>query len=576
VLRCAPSFRRPRFPSEGGPEILPSLRPAFALLLLVAALALPALGSAEAAPEAPPSHSVAEGRPPVRLRIDVPMSLLRLGLAGAGLGVFAWGVRLRRRGRGDHLRRTRLAALAALGALSYASYYYFFQLHHVGGLDVEDVFTYYVASKYSPEVGYFGLYECSLAALVESGGARLDDLERVRDLRSLRVIAPREAWVRGRRCKEEEFSAERWEAFRRDVTWFRSRMSPSSFRHLMVDHGYQPSPVWTAMARPLSSLLGVDVHGPVILSRADRVVVLLAILGVAWGFGLEAASIVAIVWGTGFLWRYSWIGDNYLRQVWLAAALFGICLARRGRHAASGAVLTLSALLRVFPAVFVGGHLLRSARRALATRRLPEGARRFAAGAGVALGVLVVAGFAIPGRGLGVYAEFSEKISRFAEAPGLNKVGLPALAGFLLGETGERTGEAPAWAVAAVRGGQLALVAALLVLAWRALARAEPWEGAALGFVLVPFLTQPANYYYSLVLPAALLATRRPRIGLALFATTLLWGGAGLVYYGGPRSLDAREFATESLIAVLFCLFVAREMTLPAPAVGEADASGAR
>ncbi|MCZ6463039.1 MAG: hypothetical protein O7A09_01790 [Proteobacteria bacterium] len=494
-----------------------------------------------------------------RLVLDYQQSVLHMGLAATGLALFGWGAFLRRSGRSERYRRTRRGALLALAALSYSSFYYFFQFHHPHGLKAEDVYSYYIGSKYAPELGYFGLYECTLTALVENGTASLDEIQWVRDLRTLRVIRPRQAWVRGKRCRDQSFEPARWAEFQRDVTWFRERMRDADFAHLMTDHGYQPGPVWTAMARPLSSLAPTEDAGPTLLSRLDRVVVLAVFLVVAWAFGLEAACLVAIVWGTGFLWRYGWIGDNYLRQMWMASALSGICLARKGMHGGAGALLTFSALLRLFPAVFALGYVLQAALRGWRERSIPPNAVRFAIGAGIAGVVLVAASVGIADRGVAIYGEFYQKISRFEASPATNKVGLPVLANSLLTRAAGEGDEPPLWAVVGVQGARWALVAALLWLLGRALARAQPWEGAALGFTLVPVLTQPTNYYYTFVLAAALLATRRPRIALFLLGASVAWSANGLVFYR-----EQAGFVGASLIALVFCAALLWEMQRPA------------
>ena len=56
-----------------------------------------------------------------------------------------------------------------------------------------------------------------------------------------------------------------------------------------------------------------------------------------------------------------------------------------------------------------------------------------------------------------------------------------------------------------------------------------------MGATLILVLTMPAAYYLSFVLAAAMLATRRPRIGIELMLALLGWNLACLLYSERPR-----------------------------------------
>jgi hypothetical protein len=108
-------------------------------------------------------------------------------------------------------------------------------------------------------------------------------------------------------------------------------------------------------------------------------------------------------------------------------------------------------------------------------------------------------------------------------------------------------------------------------LFWRALADSQRWEAAALGFSLIPVLSQPANYYFSFTLAAALLASRRPRIGVWLIAASALWIVVGLLFYREPVS-----YVWASWIALGLSAGVLFEMGRPAceePGLGAAGVS---
>jgi len=144
--------------------------------------------------------------------VDYRMNLIRTAILIAGFAVFACRF-FRPLSGSEKLARLRLILLLILAATAYASYYQFFQHSHVRGFATTDNFHYYVGSKYFDELGYFGLYECSLVALAE-GGLQLSDSSRgkARDLRSME-LQPYSAIKRNGVTCPERFGSARWAAF---------------------------------------------------------------------------------------------------------------------------------------------------------------------------------------------------------------------------------------------------------------------------------------------------------------------------------------------------------------------------
>ncbi len=495
--------------------------------------------------------------------VDYPFAVFRLGLALGGLALLVW----RLRAPSEQAERWARWSLVVLALVGVCSYYYFFQLGKPGGFDRRDTYHYYVATKYAPELGYFRLYECSLVALAEAGRPLVTP-HRVRNLRTLEIEGIERALARKGECKAA-FAAERWEQFRYDVSWFRTRIADKIWARMMLDHGYNAPPVWTALVRPISALVPVDGGWFPYVARIDRFLIGLSFVGVAWVFGIEAAALMALAWASCFLWRYSWAGDAYVRHIWFAALLAGICSLRKGAHLLSGALLMTSTLLRIFPGAFLvtyGAHALRKVWR---SRSLPRPIGRFAASVVASAVILLGASVFAAGRGIAVLPEFAEKILPFASKKGFNKVGLPVLR-YQLAELSNRARDVasevaggqpapPHPAVSVIlRLLQLGLLAALAVLLWRALPAALEWEAAVLGLTLIPLLTQPTNYYYPFVVTAALLSTRRPRIGLLLLGTCIAWSVNGLFFY-----MEFAEFVGASLIAIVFSFLLASEMARP-------------
>ena len=503
------------------------------------------------------------------------LSLVRSGIALAGFGVFGWGVWLRRRGQADRAYTARVALLSLLAVASFAGYYNFFGATHPGGFKGADVFHYYMGSKYAREIGYFELYHCTLAALIEDRRHDPADVPDVRGQHSLRLQS-REATLHGVRKCPERFEPSRWREFKADAAFFRQRILGRSWTHLLVDHGYNPTPVWSFVGGLFSKNVAAEVGSFEALITVDRVLAVMMAALIAWAFGIEAACLAALVWGASPLWSYNWIGDAFLRNSWLFTAVAGLCLLERGRHASSGALLAASTLLRLFPGVLVAGffaHVLHRWRLA----GVPASAKRFAIGVTVSAAILLVGGAVGTGRGPAAYLEFREKVSGVVGQPGVNKLGLSALADNWISRATTRevtisTGKSVKIAepapvlTGAVRFLQLLLVAAGLFGFWRGLSRVTSAEAAVLSFALIPLLTSPANYYYPFVTFAALLTPRRPWTGVALSIATVAWIAAAQIWF-----LDEARYRAYDVIAVGFSLTILLGVAFSRP---EAEESG--
>ena len=351
--------------------------------------------------------------------LDRHLLVLRACLAGATLGWLVWSAWLGRSGRAQRWSRSRRAALALLATVAFCANFNFFA---ATSIHKHEFFHYYLGAKFSPELGYYGIYRCSVAAAFEQGFEERDPLFRVTDLRDNDVrmywaIAPRSP-----RC-DGAFSPARWEAFKTDIARFRELLG-TEWRRVLLDHGFNPTPIWTLIARPLTALFPVEMSSLWILARLDLALILILLAGIGWAFGFEAACLAAIAWGANPHTRYQWIGDAFLRNIWLSASMLGLCLLRKGRYRGAGALLTLSSLLRIFPALFVFGYLVRQLRSWLGSGSPDPGFRRFLVSSLVTGLLLVVGGAAAAGRGPGVYFEFSRRISALTEFIPNNGVGL--------------------------------------------------------------------------------------------------------------------------------------------------------
>ena len=136
------------------------------------------------------------------------------------------------------------------------------------------------------------------------------------------------------------------------------------------------------------------------------------------------------------------------------------------------------------------------------------------------------------------------KLGTFATAPISNDIGLGVMTQWIF------PGSNAASILLRISGSL-----AFLALFWHAMRNLKDWEAATAGILLIPILTNPTNYYFSFFAIAALMAHHRPRVGLILLATALLWNINGLVLYQKHS-----EFYWASVIAVVSCFALVFEL----------------
>lgn len=511
-------------------------------------------------------------------QVDAAIGQLRIALALAGIGLFALGMWQRRRGIAESRWSGRRILLGVVAVLAFAANYNLFVWT---GLHRHELYHYYLGSKYFPELGYFSLYTCSVTAGL--GDAPLpDELTEITDLRSKRRLPAAEAMATAAPCRDA-FTPERWEAFRGDVALFRKLMGDPGWYRVLRDHGYNPSPAWTLVGRALSSSAPATPAGLWLLARIDLALLVLLFGMLGWAFGFEAMCVAAIAWGASGHTRYQWTGDALLRQSWLAASVVAVCLMRMRRPAASGVLLAYAALERVFPAGFFIGYGVRELCIWIRERRASSGFWRFVVAAGIATIAIAAAGTWVAGRGTGVWLEFADNTRGMVAFTPKNGLGLEYALRFTTtqppdweeGSGSETEVEATIQAhkqrtLESRRGIQIAALAGFALLfvgaCWRG-ARREPdgsfrladWEAIAMGAAAIPVLSMPGSYYVGFVVLGAALATRRPRIGLALLLTTLGFAICVVHYHG--RALG---FAVSSWILLAYAAWLLAELWLPA------------
>lgn len=468
--------------------------------------------------------------PPLPWVTPARVGPLRDALGTLGLLLVGWS--LLARPRQSWIDRARRACLGAVALLVLLGWWNFLSFRFPVYAHWWEAFHYYVGAKYFPELGYDGLYECVALADAEAGLQAQVRERRIRDLRTNRITLADDALARPERCRGR-FTPERWAAFGSDVAVFRRELGPEAWERAQMDHGYNATPAWTLLGRPLATLVPASGTGITALAAIDGVLILLGFWLVARSFGLEAACVAALYFGLNAFSRYAWTGGAFLRYDWLFLAVAGVCALKSGRPLLAGFALAYSALLRLFPAALLAGLGLALAARIAAARSLLPARewKRLAAGVLLATGTLLPASLAVAGPG--AWTGLAVNTRKYLGTAAENLLGLPTILAYRTSLRQELTMDplrpdthadwvsGQAEASRATRPLALAVGLSFLALLFAAAGRSEPWAAAVLGVGLLPMALKMANYYYVLLVLYALLWASSPATGFGL--VVLAW-----------------------------------------------------
>ena len=513
-----------------------------------------------------PPREVLLGLPRPSFLTRPRVEAVKLGLALAALALFAWRARVRRTGNGASGRRMRDGLLLGLAFLAALGWWNLGKVHFDAYLHIWEQFHYYIGAKYHAELEHTRLYECTTIADVEAEmGPRVSG-RKIRNLETNRLEDVTALLADPGRCKDR-FSPERWRDFTRDVEFFRSQTFAFRWEKLFRDHGYNATPLWGTIGSALAHAAPASYGTIVALSLIDPLLLLL-MWGVVFAtFGPRPAAVAVIWWGTNMLADFSWTGGAFLRQDWFVLAMVGLCLARRGRMAASGFTLTWAMLLRIFPGFIIAGLALKTVLEMWRDRRpLPTRAQlRFVAGCVTALVLLVGGSSIVAPSGLASWGEFFENSRASLRSTGTNTVGLRAALSYehdnrlqakleSSGSEGHREWLDDKRDVFERRTPLFWGLAVAFLVLFALTVRGRPdWVALTLGIGLIPILAFPSCYYFSIFAGLGLLYDRYgDGVGASLCALAAFSGIATFVWRA-PVQFDVR-FAAISACTVLAVL----------------------
>jgi len=299
-----------------------------------------------------------------------------------------------------------------------------------------NVYHYYVGSKYFAELGYDDLYAATLAADDEwrrsRRGATPEEWGRMAltpDFSDIAQTRSMETYLRIPRAKatagfsRELFSDERFEQLGRDTRALRPHLDPGTWKAVLTDLGFNPSPAWSVLGTPIANLVPIDRPASWLIANSDLPLLLVMFGAVWWAFGPRAAF-VALVWLNAIHFNRGRFAGGFLQYDWLVSMVVGFALYHKGRARAAGVVYSWGVMTRAFPAFLVFPIAVGLAADLVRNRRGDPGVRRpgllsrldprrLRFVAALALACAAIFGLShLTGRGLDAWPEWGSKIAR--------------------------------------------------------------------------------------------------------------------------------------------------------------------
>lgn len=397
-----------------------------------------------------------------------------------------------------------LVAAALFGVFNY--YQYDKKVIGTAG-DYNDATYYYLNSKYFAELGYYRLYEAMLIADDEARG-RFRKVRRYRDLVGYKKYFPRKHAIDRADEVKAHFTEARWQQFVHDVEWITGQNPRSKWDYFFHDHGYNPPPSWTLVGGTLARICPVE-HIKWI-TMVDFALIAVVMLSIAWAFGGPTALFALLWFIVTFSGRWPILGQSLLRFDWVSALVIAVCMLKKGKHGWAGALLTYSALNRVFPAVFGFPYVVWMLSRAWDNKKrgerlLSDDHLRFLIGVGASLLVFAVGALVVVGPE--AFVQSAENLSMHGgpDSYSSHRVGL----GDALAYRGEvshsdvsSSGGIDAkikllWEMhTALRIFGVLSILGIAVYVWRS--RREVWQHIWLGIYPLFIMTTPQINYYNL------------------------------------------------------------------------------
>jgi len=484
-----------------------------------------------------------------------PRVSFRLGMSLAALVVLAggWWAGRKQKKVWEKISLCLLAVLTVTTLLIFASQN---QRMHVWNL-----FHYVLGGKYFDEVGYFDLYSAVILADAEGKQYFAGDVK-TRDMYTYQMKPTEQALAEAQASDlRSRFSDKRWREFKRDLRALLKRRSKKYWRKPIADRGFNPSPAWLIVHRPLLNAIDVQDYDELYFwTRTMAVILFLATFAAfAWAFGWRP-MLAAALWLPLYFGNQGRLG-GYFSYDWLFCTVWAVALYRKRLVWLSAPLLAYAAMMRGFPgllAIYPACCWL----GAVVRRKKPE--RRHT----VFLTMLAVSCLAIIAlgsfttQGPKAWMSWKEKITIHAyhHVMSANRIGLQNVFAFDFTrckwvKNKQRRRQVIEGNEPYLRVAQACLLLAVTIGVW--LRRRRESDGIVLGLAVVFVVMLLSRYYFSIGILLFVWAEREKDQWLGLLTPLWLFGLLAMYHWQDIRDLsphNAYSFFNQGLAALFFII----------------------
>lgn len=235
-------------------------------------------------------------------------------------------------------------------------------------VDAYDLTHYYLNARYFDELGYFELYPAVLLADLETGGPyyRMPPTVQFQTEERGYYFVEYKDFVKDtsehERIRALFKSDAQWDQFKHDFTYLQRDVvgfTPETWQQMVWDHGFNGSPTWVMLAKPLAK--ATPVESVKVLGYTDLMWLLLALGVTAWAFGFEGAGWLLLFLMTTYSMRWPTLTWAFGRYDYVALLIIATGLLHKLKHGWAAAAVALSTAFRVFPAVWLFGPAVKGA-----------------------------------------------------------------------------------------------------------------------------------------------------------------------------------------------------------------------
>jgi hypothetical protein len=359
------------------------------------------------------------------------------------------------------------------------------------------------------------------------------------------------------------FSPARWEEFKRDVAFFRSKVSSSLWQRMINDKGYNATPIWTMVSGTLSNMASTDdMAGLTGIAMLDVCWAIAAFACLWWAFGHRVALLVVIFMTTHYLTSHFTLKAAFLRLDWIMCLVISTCLLKKKQYSLAGIFTAYATASRVFPLLFAFGLGANGLWKLIRTRKIDWLYFRYFLAFGLTLWVLFLASILYHGS-FEPWRDFLAKVAQHNSDISGWRIGFKYI--FLMSYNGaEFWGRDLKLVFDDMAGAWWAIQACMLLSTLFLVQKLEDYEAFIFGIIPVFFLTSATYYYYvMLIVPFIFFVAKLERparfAGVVLMFVTAMAG----------HLLYARWNRTYTLFFTMTCLIAGMILYMAILAIAE-------